>query len=177
MAARRFTPAPCRRFGQDSVGVGEVERGKVTALNGTSQVGTMYAALTGAAQVELQHCAVALCLPPVRQEVWDFTHACRRQALKHIGEVRKHIKLVTLGAHDHRVHDRRALAALVGSGKQPVLAANSDGPERSLCHVVVNGKPAMLDIAIERIPLRLGVVDGLSGWGLWQCNPLTLLEP
>src|SRR5690606_33870574 len=66
------------------------------------------------------------------------------------------------GAADHGVGDGGAAGALVGSGEQPALAADGDGPERARDAVVVELDATVLEEADEVRPLVDGVGERLA---------------
>src|SRR5207245_551884 len=86
-------------------------------------------------------------MPPV----WQAVAAVPRQqigqpidrmplghAIDHVGEVGLGIEAAQLGAFQHGVEDRGALAARLGVQEQEVLAGDGDGAQRALGDIVVD---------------------------------------
>lgn len=78
---------------------------------------------------------------------------------QNIPEIGLGIKAIEPGGPDQGVDDGGALAALVGTGEEPVLAADGERPDRALGGVVVDLQIAAVGIAGERGPARQAVAD------------------
>ena len=85
---------------------------------------------------------------------------------EHVGEPGLRIDVVELGGDDQAVDDGGALAAAVGAGEQPCLAAERDAAQRSLGGIVGEADPAVVEEAGEGGPARQHVVDGLGDVGM-----------
>ena len=70
---------------------------------------------------------------------------------EHVGEPGLRIDVVELGRVDQRVHDRGALAAAIGAGEQPGLAAEGNAAQRSLGGVVGQADAAVVEEAGEGV--------------------------
>ena len=71
---------------------------------------------------------------------------------EHVGEPGLRIDVVELGGLDQRVDRRGALAAAIGAGEQPVLAAQGDAAQRALGGVVGQADAAVIEEAGEGGP-------------------------
>lgn len=99
-------------------------------------------------------------------EVTDAVDGEVGDAGQNIPEIGLRIKAVEPGALDQGVDDGGALAALVGTGEEPVLAADGERPDRALGGVVVDLQIAAVGIAGERGPARQAVADRLGEFTL-----------
>ena len=90
------------------------------------------------------------------------------QAQEEFTQVGPRLDPMTLGAGEDREQDGRARPGLLAAQEQPILPANRLVPERSFTDVVVDRQPTVLGVATERLPLILGVRDGLAERTLGQ---------
>ena len=70
---------------------------------------------------------------------------------QHVGEPGLRIDVVELGRLDQREHDRGALAAAIGAGEQPRLAAERNPAQLALGRIVAQADAAVLEEARERV--------------------------
>ena len=75
-----------------------------------------------------------------------------RQLIDGMGKVGFGVEAVQLCRLDQGVEDGGAVAALVGSQKQEILAGNRDAAHQSFGHIVVDGEPAIVGVARQRFP-------------------------
>ena len=98
----------------------------------------------------------------MRQQLANLTGLVRGQALQHVAQIGMRIVAIELGRLDQTHDDSRALACQQRARKQPVLAPNGNGPDLVLDPVVVDGQPAVVDEARERLPPLEAVVQGFG---------------
>ena len=96
------------------------------------------------------------------QQFANVTGFVRRQSPQHIAQVGTGIDPVELGRLDQAHDGGRALACQQRARKQPVLAPDRDGPHLVLDPIVVDGQPAVVDEARERLPALEAVVQRLG---------------
>jgi hypothetical protein len=83
-----------------------------------------------------------------------------------IGEPGLRIDAVESGGADQAVHDGGMLAAAIGSGEQPGLAAKSDAAQRPFCGIVGEADPPIGEEPGESVPALEQVVHGLGDLGV-----------
>jgi hypothetical protein len=88
------------------------------------------------------------------QQLVDLTLGMVGDAVDGVAQPGFGIDLVELGGLDEAVDGGGAVAALIGAGEQPVLAADGDAAQRALGGVVVDLEPPVVDVAGERRPAR-----------------------
>src|ERR1700749_2349641 len=88
------------------------------------------------------------------------------KALEDVTQVAFRVEIVEFRGTEERVDCGGTLPAVVGPSKQPVLAAQGDGPQRPLRGVVVDLEPPVLAIASERDPVRECIADRLGEFAL-----------
>src|ERR1700741_5506051 len=88
------------------------------------------------------------------------------QAREDVGEPSLRIDVVELGGLDQRVDHGGAVAALVGAGEGPVLAAHGDRTNLPLGRIVGHADAAIVEKACERHPAGESVSDGLADLAL-----------
>ncbi len=82
-------------------------------------------------------------------------------ARQYVGEPGTWIDLVQLGGDDQGIYRRGSLAAAVRAREQPSLAAEGYATQRSLCGVVGQADPSVIEEPAERWPTLEHVVDRL----------------
>jgi hypothetical protein len=100
--------------------------------------------------------------PVPGQEIGDALWMIR-QACKDVGEPGLRVDGVELGSVDQRVDRGGAVAAFVGAGERPVLAAQGDAAQRAFGGVVRHAQAAVVEEAGERIPALESIIDSLAG--------------
>jgi hypothetical protein len=80
-------------------------------------------------------------------------------AVDHIGEVSLGVEAVELGALQHGVEGRGALAARLRAEEQEVLAGDRDATQRAFGDIVVDRQPSVAGIAHQRLPAAQGILD------------------
>lgn len=73
-----------------------------------------------------------------------------RNPSQHVGEPCLWIDVVERGGLDQRQHDRGALAAVIGTGEQPRLAAERNAAQRAFGSVVAGTNEPIFEEAGER---------------------------
>src|ERR1700744_4091174 len=81
------------------------------------------------------------------------------QTRAEIAQIGFRIEVVEFGGFNQAVDAGGALAALVRTGKQPVLAAKSDRADGALCDIVVDFETAVVAIAAQRRPAVQRIAD------------------
>ena len=92
-------------------------------------------------------------------------------------EVSEGVDLLSPAAGDEAAEDRCGATSPVAAGKQPVLSAQHDGPNRVLGRVVVDVQVAVVAVTRQRRPVVQRVADGLADRALGQDRNLLLLKP
>src|SRR5260370_40084756 len=85
--------------------------------------------------------------PAPGQEVVDLLGRVGGEASEDVAQVGFGIEAVELGGLDQGVHGGGALAAVVGAGEQPVLAAEGDGAHGAFGGVVVDLQASVVAVA------------------------------
>lgn len=88
------------------------------------------------------------------------------QAREDIGEPGVWVDVVELGGLDQGVDRSGAVAALVGAGEGPILAAHGNGADLALGRIVRHAYAAVVEEACERHPAGETVSDGLADLAL-----------
>ena len=100
----------------------------------------------------------------------------RAEPFKNVLEVGIWLNAIELGGRDQRAEHRPANGAAVGSCKQMVLAAESDGADGALDGIIVDLDAAVVEEPAERRPARAGVADSLGegtvGWYAGQARAI-----
>src|SRR5207248_10140502 len=94
-----------------------------------------------------------------------------------VGEPGGRIEAVELGGLGQSVDCGGALATVVGTGEQPVLAAKDQGADRPLGGVVVDLEAAVVAIAGELRPAAQPIADGSGELALAGDAPEARLQP
>lgn len=84
------------------------------------------------------------------------------QLVDGVGKVGLGVEAVQLSGLDQGVEDCCAVAALVGAEEQEVLAGDCDAAQQAFGQVVVDGEPAVVGVAGQRVLAAQGVLQGLS---------------
>ena len=84
---------------------------------------------------------------------------------EHVGEIVLRVEAVELGGFDQRIECRCTAAAGVGAGEQVILAADRDAAQRPLGGIVVEGEPAVIEAAQQRLPARAHIAEGFGQFG------------
>ena len=100
--------------------------------------------------------------PGGRQELVEFTWACRGQALDEMFEIGLRIDAVIARADEQGVHHGRSLAGFGAADEQPVLLPNGTGPNVVLGIVVVDLDPAVFEVGLHGWPLAKGILERLA---------------
>ena len=87
--------------------------------------------------------------PVPGQEFVETSDRMVGDAGEHVGEPSLGVDVVELGGGDQAVDDGGALAAAVGAGKQPRLAAECDAAQRPLGGIVGEADPAVAQEAVK----------------------------
>src|SRR5436309_5307037 len=99
------------------------------------------------------------------------------QLLQHVARVRPRIHVVEPAGSEDRIDDGRTPSALVRTGEEVVLAADSDLPEGSLARVVVDLEGAIFKEPRQGGPLIDRVGQRLAERALGCCRGDRLLDP
>jgi hypothetical protein len=83
-----------------------------------------------------------------------------------VAEIALRVEAVELGGLDEGEDAGGAVAALVRSGEEPVLAAEGDRADGALGGVVVDFDATVVEVSGERRPAGEGVADGLGDGAL-----------
>ena len=94
-----------------------------------------------------------------RQQLVDLALGMVGDAVDGVAQPGFGIDLVELGGFDEAVDRGGAVAALVGAGEQPVLAADGDAAQRAFGGVVVDLEPPVVDVTRECRPARKRIAD------------------
>jgi hypothetical protein len=87
-----------------------------------------------------------------RQQRVDVAVRAGWQAIQGACQPRSRIEAVEFRGGDQRLNRRGAAAGPLGSGEQPVLLADRDGPDRIFDRIVIDGQIARSGIAAQRLP-------------------------
>lgn len=102
------------------------------------------------------------CGPVPGQELVDAVYRVVGDTGEDVAEIGEGIDAVQLACIDQAVDDGGALTSVVGTGEQPVLAAEGDTPERILGAVIVDLQAVILSIAGQRHPVAQGIAESLG---------------
>src|SRR5260221_310848 len=94
----------------------------------------------------------SIVLPIPGQELIDLADAVIVDAREHVGKPRLRIDIVEARGLDQRVHHGGALAAAIGAGEQPRLAAERDTAQCTLGGIVGQTNPSVGEEACEGDP-------------------------
>ena len=81
-------------------------------------------------------------------------------ALQDMAKIEFGVEIVELGKAEQAVNGRRAFAAGIGSGKELILASQSDHAQCPLGCRVVDFDCAIVEVTAKRTPPRERVADG-----------------
>ena len=109
---------------------------------------------------------VKLPVPVSGQDLVKTTRGVVCEAGQNVGKPGLGIDAVEAGRLEQRVHQRRALAAAIGTGKQPSLASQGDAAQRPLGGVVGQSDPAIIEEASNGAPTLEPVVHRLGDLGM-----------
>ena len=85
--------------------------------------------------------------------------------------------VVGFGSLDQAVKLSTCPSAFGRIAEQPVLSSDDEGPDRTLCGVVVDRQVAFLDIPFEFVPVTRQVADGFAQGVLRRNLWLRLFHP
>ena len=91
-----------------------------------------------------------------------FSCVCVGQFFKELAKITVRLKVVGLGRLYQGIKGGAGFRSFGVSGKQPVLAAYDERPDRILRKVVVRGKAAVIRISNKPVPLVYRIADGLA---------------
>src|SRR5450759_3946414 len=83
----------------------------------------------------------------------DYTRRMRRDPLDDVAQIYERIDLEVFARLDQRTQDRGAVRRRFAARKEPILAAEHDGPERLLRAVVVDLEAPVLGVARQGGPV------------------------
>ena len=116
-------------------------------------------------------------LPAVGQQFVELVDGLVGHAGDHVAKIGEGVDVVAFGASDQAEEDRGGAAAGVASGEKPVMTANRDRANVTFTGAVVDRQHAVLDVAIQRGPVRQRVVDRFPNRAFWQRFMLLVFEP
>ena len=104
-------------------------------------------------------------------------HRVRADAGNDVAEVGFGLYAVERCGSDQRVEQRRSFASKIASGEEPVLPAESHGPDSVFDCIVRQFEPAIVDVTGQRRPSRAGVSDGAGEVALARDALQLCIEP
>jgi hypothetical protein len=116
-------------------------------------------------------------LPVEGSELQDAPSGPAGEKAEQVAEVGPGLEVMQLGAREQRDEGDVEIGGGVASDEEPVLASDCFPPQGAFGAVVVDGKPAVVEEALERDALGESVADGLSSGRLVEDAPGLSLAP